>query len=380
MEPSSLNQLARINSFKNPRLRQNQTHDSLFNSDHSLNKENPIVAVKRFSITITDLYLIKEAEKISYDEIHDFKEIGDGGFNTVFKVTYNSSVAAYKELKTEPDDDELRYQQLFTCGELERRLTIGSESNYSTNSSYHPSHDTGLLTEEDIIQDSMLTLYEEGSLINSLRSENIVKIYGFIEKTTSLRTYISGLLMEYTCMTDANYAFLQCPLKHNLTAVDRVTAIKEVAAAIEYLHNRTIKTVIHRDIKLEQILVFKNTDGPNKFTCKLSDFGLAKILDSCVEEFKSDRIVGTEIYMAPEVYLEKIYGTPVDIYSFSFMMYEILTGVLVFSGNGSVAQLNMLRNDCKPLIYEDWGENIEQILTNTWCRHRANRWTADKVL
>ena len=48
--------------------------------------------------------------------------------------------------------------------------------------------------------------------------------------------------------------------------------------------------------------------------------------------------------------------------------------------NGAVGQLNMLRNDCKPFIYKDWGEIIEEILTNTWCRNRADRWTAVEVL
>lgn len=74
--------------------------------------------------------------------------------------------------------------------------------------------------------------------------------------------------------------------------------------------------VAHRDLKPENIL-FK--DG----FLKLADFGLSKQL---IHSTEMESIVGTEVYMAPEVQQRKKYTSKCDIWSLGFIFYEILTG------------------------------------------------------
>ena len=71
------------------------------------------------------------------------------------------------------------------------------------------------------------------------------------------------------------------------------------------------ENIIHRDIKPQNIFVSKTGDY------KLGDFGVAKISDKTVSGTK----IGTYKYMAPEVYLNRPYGTSSDLYSLGLVLY-----------------------------------------------------------
>lgn len=87
--------------------------------------------------------------------------------------------------------------------------------------------------------------------------------------------------------------------------------------ALEYLHTHQI---IHRDIKLENILL----DGEGYV--RLTDFNVAKLL----EERRTFSMKGTLFAMAPEVILKQGHNHVADFWSFGVLMYELLTGVPPF--------------------------------------------------
>lgn len=68
--------------------------------------------------------------------------------------------------------------------------------------------------------------------------------------------------------------------------------LQSLASAIGYLHENKI---VHRDIKLENILVNKNSEG-NLTAVKLGDFGLATKIDDSLLNQKC----GSPVYVAPE--------------------------------------------------------------------------------
>ena len=99
--------------------------------------------------------------------------------------------------------------------------------------------------------------------------------------------------------------------------------ICELILALEYLHK---KNMIYRDLKPENILIDKNGH------IKLTDFGLAKIIDK--KNIKLT-ICGTPQYIAPEVFKEK-YDSSVDWWSLGCLLYEFLSGKVLFRFNGNI--------------------------------------------
>lgn len=98
--------------------------------------------------------------------------------------------------------------------------------------------------------------------------------------------------------------------------------IAQLILTIEYLHS---KKIIHRDIKLNNILVDQHG------YIKLIDFGIAKQLMN--GQNKTFTIVGTPHYMAPEIILGKGYDYSVDFWAIGVCLFEMLFGILPFGNN-----------------------------------------------
>jgi len=126
---------------------------------------------------------------------------------------------------------------------------------------------------------------------------------------------------------------------------ERFRFLQEVALAINFLHS---KSILHRDLKLENVLLDK------AMTCKLMDFGLSKIVDRMSQQ-KTARI-GTSIYMCPEIVLNWPYNEKCDVFSFSIMMWVILTGNFYPYGLDNVAV------EIKVASNPDYRPDVEQIL------------------
>lgn len=86
------------------------------------------------------------------------------------------------------------------------------------------------------------------------------------------------------------------------------------------------KNIIHRDIKLENILLKKHSKG---YTCKIGDFGLARPIDNNETAITN---CGTEIYMAPEILSGQAYGKQADLWSIGVLFHCLLFGDFPFKG------------------------------------------------
>lgn len=118
--------------------------------------------------------------------------------------------------------------------------------------------------------------------------------------------------------------------------------IETLARAIHHAHEHQ---VVHRDLKPANILY--TSDG----TPKITDFGLAKVLD---DDFHSPRDVtrtgepvGTPRYMAPEQASgqHNRIGPSTDVYALGTLLYECLTGKAPFVATSVVDTLQMIRTD-----------------------------------
>jgi eukaryotic-like serine/threonine-protein kinase len=144
---------------------------------------------------------------------------------------------------------------------------------------------------------------------------------------------------------------------------EQAAALVEVLArAVEAAHARGI---IHRDLKPANILLSvvgsslsvakgleKSRDNgqrtmDNGFIPKITDFGLAKLLDDGTGHTQSGAVLGTPAYMAPEQARgkSKNVGPAADIYSLGAILYECLTGRPPFRGETSLDTLSQVLND-----------------------------------
>merc|ERR1719213_422214 len=94
--------------------------------------------------------------------------------------------------------------------------------------------------------------------------------------------------------------------------------MNQMVDVLSYVHG---KGVVHRDLKLENILV------DDKLNLKVADFGLATFRNvSALKSYK-----GTKTYMAPEIKEQKTYdGMQIDIFSTGVILFIIVQGTFPF--------------------------------------------------
>ena len=111
-----------------------------------------------------------------------------------------------------------------------------------------------------------------------------------------------------------------------------------LAKAIQVAHEAGI---IHRDLKPPNILY--TADGVPKVT----DFGLAKRLESDSNQTETGQIMGSPSYMAPEQARghTKDVGPAADIYALGAIFYEMLTGRPPFKGESPIETIRQVTDD-----------------------------------
>jgi tetratricopeptide (TPR) repeat protein len=131
--------------------------------------------------------------------------------------------------------------------------------------------------------------------------------------------------------------------------------VEMLAQAVEYMHQQGI---LHRDLKPTNVLLsFRGRSqsgagnallGERPLTeCipKITDFGLARILDADSGPTRSETLLGTPSYMAPEQAAgdTRKVGAPADVYSLGAILYELLTGRAPFQGDTPLTTLEQVR-------------------------------------
>ncbi|MCL7045064.1 hypothetical protein MKW94_008728 [Papaver nudicaule] len=196
------------------------------------------------------------------------KEIGKGGFGTVYKaVLSNGRPAAVKRMNHfEDKQQEVRSHKQF--------------------------------------QSEVTALIE-------FRHRNLVSFYG-----SSTKGNERLLVYEYMPQgTLSSHLYQQeNVLAEPLSWKTRLTIASDVATGLAYLHHHGY---IHRDVKSSNILL------GDDFGAKVSDFGLTKKTTS---KYSLCNMDGTPGYMAPECTGHRYITAKTDVYSFGIVLLELVTG------------------------------------------------------
>ncbi|MDA1015281.1 MAG: protein kinase [Planctomycetota bacterium] len=187
-----------------------------------------------------------------------------------------------------------------------------------------------------------------------------------------VRIYEVGEHDGYPCMVLelVEGSNLQEYLKPGLQSPEWAAAV--LLQLAEAIHSAHLQGVVHRDLKPENVLLCDPSRGgsdsgsrvgtvldsdPGQSTpakvpvVKITDFGLARNLDSNSDLTKSGILMGTPAFMAPEQASGdgRHAGPPADLYSLGAILYYMLTGEPPFAANDvMVAVLMVLEDDPLP--------------------------------
>jgi serine/threonine protein kinase len=163
---------------------------------------------------------------------------------------------------------------------------------------------------QHMVDDILKEFEHEISLMKSLHHPNIVQFVGASNVHENL-----AIIIEFAPLG----SLASVMKKHNLSWSMKITALFEIAKALQFLHANGI---IHRDIKPQNILVF-SLEQRTPVHVKLTDFGTARFITENATNVT--RNVGTVVYMAPEsLGKNPRIDKSADVYSFAVLMWEVL--------------------------------------------------------
>lgn len=103
---------------------------------------------------------------------------------------------------------------------------------------------------------------------------------------------------------------------------------------MDFIHK---KYIIHRDLKLDNILITKIIDS-EQYDVKIADFGLSAFYDKDREGLLTHKC-GTLRYIAPEILRGHGYDSRCDLFSIGSIFFNLLTGYHLFQSSTSQGML-----------------------------------------
>ena len=147
----------------------------------------------------------------------------------------------------------------------------------------------------------------EGIILSKLKHPNIINCNEFYLENNKI-----DIIMEYAEGGDlSNKIKEQINKNQYFEEKEIIEWFIEICEGVKYIHENKI---IHRDLKPLNIFLTKN----NKI--KIGDFGIATLLNY---KSKAKTMIGTQIYLSPEIMNNKPYDYKSDIWNLGIILYEL---------------------------------------------------------
>ncbi|XP_066397052.1 PTI1-like tyrosine-protein kinase 2 isoform X2 [Miscanthus floridulus] len=159
------------------------------------------------------------------------------------------------------------------------------------------------------------------SLASKLKHENLVEMLGYcVDGNYRILAYEFATMGSLHDVLHGRKGVQGAQPGPVLDWMQRVKIAIEAAKGIEYLHEKVQPSIIHRDIRSSNVLLFED------FKAKIADFNLLNQAPDMAARLHSTRVLGTFGYHAPEYAMTGQLTQKSDVYSFGVVLLELLTG------------------------------------------------------
>eukprot|EP01103_Thecamoeba_quadrilineata_P013242 TRINITY_DN3615_c0_g1_i4.p1 TRINITY_DN3615_c0_g1~~TRINITY_DN3615_c0_g1_i4.p1 ORF type:complete len:675 (-),score=119.74 TRINITY_DN3615_c0_g1_i4:70-2094(-) len=215
-------------------------------------------------------------------------------------------------------------------------------------------------------EEAKASIMKEINVLRKCNHQNIVRYYGCFFAEGAL-----WILMDFCEM--GSLADLRKEKGVVLTESQIVVILHQVTKGLHYLHEQGI---MHRDIKTGNVLL--TAEGP-----KLADFGVSDIsLQGKPKEKTNNTLVGTPLFMAPEVLEGQTYEFKSDIWSLGITIIEIADGDPPHSDQPLMKALRLITEQPSPTFKNPalWSPALSDFLSSCLSFQRNSRSSAEQLL
>ena len=218
---------------------------------------------------------------------------------------------------------------------------------------------------------------DEARIAVQLSHANIVQVLELGKHDENL--YIA---MEYISGRDLRQLIERFRKRQQPMPIPQASLIvAEVCEALDYAHRKRDATgrplgIVHRDVSPQNVLV--SFDGE----VKLIDFGIAKA-ESRLQKTQAGILKGKFSYMSPE----QVKGQPIDgrsdIFAAGILLWELVCGEKLFTGDSDFAILEKVRNDIVPAprsVTRTVPEGLEKVILKALSNDPNQRYQAASEL
>ncbi|MBA0684873.1 hypothetical protein Goari_026423 [Gossypium aridum] len=159
------------------------------------------------------------------------------------------------------------------------------------------------------------------SMVSRLKHDNFVELQGYcVEGNLRVLAYEFATMGSLHDVLHGRKGVQGAQPGPVLDWMQRVRIAVDAARGLEYLHEKVQPSIIHRDIRSSNVLLFED------FKAKIADFNLSNQSPDMAARLHSTRVLGTFGYHAPEYAMTGQLTQKSDVYSFGVVLLELLTG------------------------------------------------------